>query len=337
MTLAVLDHKHRITVGGIADRGVRDGYHPFFLRQNDANVGEHARPEPLRRIFQLATHAKAPATDLNPGVDRDDAAAEDLVRVGLDADLDALPVTDTRQLALREREVDVDGIELFQWHDRGPRRQVLAQVDAADAQAAVEGCADALFVDQGLLPANSGLRGVERGAGLVVVLLGHGFVFDQLGGALELEPRQRAFREQSLQLRLVGAIVEFEQQVALFDALTRVEVDHTDLARDLAGDLDARHCGQAADDLQIGLPHFVLGARRRDHWRWWATRVGRGLLGSKVLPAENAAEDGRQEQGNKDNAGQHNDLLRRSGPNKGVGQRQFHSAGRTTPAANGCN
>ena len=309
----VFDHEDRIAVGGIADRSIRNRQNIFFLRQLDLNVGKHAGSEQLFRICELGPDAETPAADLDARVDRDDLAGEPLARPGLYADLDHLPFADPGQLALGQREIGVDRVERLQRHDRRARAQVLAEIDAPDAEAAVERCADALLVEQRLLRGDLGLRVIECGTGLVEIGLGDRFLAHQLGDTVELDLCQRTFGQKTLKGGLVGVVVEFEQQFPCPDRIAGGEMDRVDLAADLGRDLDTGDRREAADRLQMGLPGLGLDGRCGDHGRRRTAATCRGhLRGHMLFPAEDAPEYGGEENHDQNDADSHQDpcLLR---------------------------
>ena len=63
-----------------------------------------------------------------------DLALEDLARIGVDADLDGLADLRLADVLLGHREIDVDRIELLQRHDGRAGRNILADIDLAQAE-----------------------------------------------------------------------------------------------------------------------------------------------------------------------------------------------------------
>ena len=95
--------------------------------------------------------------------------------IGVDVDLDGLADASFADVLLGHREVDADRIELLQRHERRARRDVLPDLDVADAEAAGERRDDRLLGDEraGALDRRRRLiagreRGVDAAPGVVL-------------------------------------------------------------------------------------------------------------------------------------------------------------------------
>ena len=149
--------------------------------------------------------------------------------------------TDAQQIALVDREVGVDRVDLVDLGELGLAvgADEVAGVDQMPAHAPVERGADRRVaeIDLGEIDLRLGaeharLRLVAVGAPAVDVDRGGRLLLEQAGvavelglGVQELGLDRLELRLRLLQLRLVGVLLEREQQVALLDPLAVLEMD----------------------------------------------------------------------------------------------------------------
>ena len=83
-------------------------------------------------------------------------------RIGVDRDAHGLPDLELRAVLLRHGEVRIEHRQIGQRHDLRARRQILTDLDLANAELAVERRAHQLLRDDGLGLGDAGLGLVER-------------------------------------------------------------------------------------------------------------------------------------------------------------------------------
>ena len=158
------------------------------------------------------------------------------------------------QVLLRQGEVDVDRVHGLQRHDGVAAVEVLANVDPADAQHAVEAGADGLALDGGLGVGDGGLGLPLVGVGGVEIALRIRVLFAQVLLTLERVHREVAVRLGGFERRLFLVGDQTHEQVALADGLAALEQDVLDDARQVGGDRHALHGFERADGAQGRLP-----------------------------------------------------------------------------------
>ncbi len=202
-------------------------------------------------------------------------------------------------------EAHVDRIERDQSRERRlPVGDEVAAGDQSPADApgdgrrhAREGDVEGGGIERRLRGFHVGLRLLAPGRARVVFLLRDSMLGEEtrrsvaLGlGEHQLRARLGEPGARLVALRLVGARVDDEQHVALFDFAPLGEVDRGDVTRDARPDLDALHRLEAAGEL-IELRHLARDDRRDAHlWQ------GRGF-GLGRLVASAAAQDQRSGRG----------------------------------------
>ncbi len=189
------------------------------------------------------------------------------------------------EVALRDRERDVDRAQLVERHQRrriaAPDR--VAELEGDGAEPAVDrgpdggvGQLDLGALDRGLVGLDRRLGGVDAGLGGVELLLGGEVLASERGQALELAPGVGELgavalqgRQRLVERRLRLPAVEQEQDVAGLDVLAVVDGDLGDLAVDPRLDGDARDRLGLADgrDLDRHGPGHDLGREHRQSAR----------------------------------------------------------------------
>ena len=148
-----------------------------------------------------------------------------------------------------------------------PRRQVLPQVDLADAEEARERRPDRLAVDGRPNLADAGVRLALFGRGPVELGLRDDALLQQPLHALEVDARQVTLRFRRCHLRPLLARIEQREDVSGADVLSRVERNSLDRSRQVGADRHALHGGEGADRAQRRRPLFTRGDQRRDRLR----------------------------------------------------------------------
>ena len=161
------------------------------------------------------------------------------------------PVRICRRRLLRHVEVDVDGIERLQLHDRIATRQVLTEVDLSDAENSGERRANRLALDG----RTTSLQRAPRVCLLSAVALSNSareitLSFNSPCMRSKLSAGQIALRLGRCQLRALLSCVELDQHLALPHGLARVERDTIDGAREVGADRDTLHSGDRSDRAQ---------------------------------------------------------------------------------------
>ena len=197
---------------------------------------------------------------------------ESCARVGVGREADRLADRDRRQLLLRQKEVDVDGIDRLQGHQLVAGVQVLARVRGADAELAGECGADALLVDDRRLLRDLRPAALELGGVVVELRLADDFGRElRLVALVDGGGEVRGRLERALQGD-VGIRVELDQQLVRLHLVAGLEFDAAHESGHLAGDVDAAHGAQGSHGVQPRLPLLVVGldrahGRRRDRAR----------------------------------------------------------------------
>ncbi len=223
-------------------------------------------------------------------------ALEDAARIGVDPYLDILAKPEAGEILLGQWEVGIDLIERLERHERHAGRDILADIDLADAEAAGEGSDDPLLIDHrpGLVDAGGSLVaaggcGVQRG-------LRHRAAAEQIALAGELAFGILQGGEIGLEIGLLDPIVDLDEQVALLDVVARGEIDVADDATHFCRYVNAGDGAQAADGVDPRGPS--LGARRLGrHGDRRLRRIGNRLLDHSrqeniVKPGETAQQGG---------------------------------------------
>jgi len=156
------DHVHQVAVRVEADRGLRHHHHVAGLAQREADPGEGARAQRAVGVGQGGAHGEVAGAGVHRRFDRRHLGLEAAVGKRVHAQADPGADGHLAHALLGQGEVHVDRIQGLQADHRVTRVEVLAQVDAAEAQHAVERRADGLLRDQGALRLGpgAGLGGV---------------------------------------------------------------------------------------------------------------------------------------------------------------------------------
>ena len=151
------------------DRRLRQRDDVVFRRQIDAHGEELAGADRAVRVVDLRLHGDEARAGVGLRVDADDAAVEIEVRFFLTEARGLVHLQRDRRL-FGDREVDLHAVEILQRDDDGADGDVLADVDAGDAERAGERRLDRLLIDDRLRAlarrlgdAELGLDGVEVG------------------------------------------------------------------------------------------------------------------------------------------------------------------------------
>ena len=161
------------------------------------------------------------------------------------------------------REVGEQHRQIGQRHDLRARGQVLADLDLADAEFAVERRAHQLLRDDGLRSWRCRhWPGRRRPAPGIDRRLRSELARGELLGAIELQRGHRRLRLEAGEIALLRAVEQLHQRRARLDAGAGREQDLGDASVDVGGDVDLMHGGEIADRGQQVRNH--LGLRLRD-------------------------------------------------------------------------
>ena len=175
----------------------------------------------------------------------------------------------------------------------GAGRQVLTQVDLADAEPARERCLDDLFPDQACCATTCALAdlSVDTSVSIVAWLIASAANCSLV--ALQRLLGELRRRLQLLELGVVVVRLELEQHLARRHVVAGIERDLVDDARGLCGEIRAAHGAQAPDRLDLALPGRTSGRSPVDTV-WGALAALRHVLADHLahegLPGEHAAE-----------------------------------------------
>ena len=210
------------------------------------------------------------------------------------------------QLFFRRGEDDGDRLDLRDRHDAGLRRGIddVADIDLAQADDARDRRLDLGVVELGLGVENGrivggDLRGQLRHRGTLGVGLLPGREFAELGVALQIEIGVgevglvlRLLGLGLIERRLVGARIDFGEQVALIDQLAFLERDLVDLAVDAGPHLHGIEALNGAEPGQVDRKIGLLDRRDGD-----GNGSGRGIsarssprtlgTGDEIAPSRN--------------------------------------------------
>src|SRR5689334_14663975 len=165
--LLLLDQEHGVAIERVVDRRFRNGDDRRLVRQYDRGAGEHAGLEDLIGVGDRGLDADVARVGRNLRLDGGDLALEGAARKSVDLDAHDLVDLERAGILLRYREVQIEHREIRQRHDLRARGEILADLDLADAEFAVERRAHQLLRDDGFGLGDAGLRLVERRLRLV--------------------------------------------------------------------------------------------------------------------------------------------------------------------------
>src|SRR5690606_27427525 len=157
-----------------------------------------------------------------------DDAFEPPLRVRIRGRSDREPFGERAEPLLRQRELDVDGIERLQRDDRRALREEIADADAPDADLARERRPHDLLRYRGPDAVDSCRRLLPLGLGAVEVRLRHRTIRDETPRPLEREARKPFARFGRAQLALLELVVEPHELLTRLDVRAGLEADRTD-------------------------------------------------------------------------------------------------------------
>ena len=270
----ILRHRHLIdddidavAVKAVADRRARHRHDRLCLAGEHHDVGEHAGEQTLVGVLENGPHQDVAGILLDLRVDRFDVAGKGFARERIDAHLDGLSDRDLCDLLLRNRKVGVDGRELLQGHQRRTRRDILAQIDQPDTEQAAKRCLDRFLRDQRPNALDGGRRRIATCDAVVQSGFRRVTALEQFLLTAECQVRFVQRSEARFQIGLFNLVVELHEQRTSGHGLTRIELQRSDHAADLRGDVDTLHRLQRADRRQDWHPGLLLRFRRRDRDR----------------------------------------------------------------------
>ena len=297
-----LHHVNGVAVGIVDDGGERQGDDLFGGGQLHLHGAKHPGAQSAVRVLQRGLDLEIARGVIHVGVQGVHRARKDLTRIGVHTDPHRLSPGHLRHILLRQRKVDVNGVEHLQRHHGGAATQELAKTDLPDAQTSVEWRANGPLVNHGLELLDSRVRLLGCGGGSIEIGLGIGALGAQFLGAIKVEPRQHGARLGVGELRLLGRNVLLDQQVPRLHRRARFERDAGDRAVKLSVDDDALNGGQAADRMQRRFPSQFPGFGDRDRRRRRLLR--RHGLVHHVAPVKFVAQDASDEEAHRE---QHQD------------------------------
>ncbi len=214
-----LHDENVVAIERINDRRARQGEDLARRAAGDVDLGEHAGKEFVIRVGNLGPDQHVARVLAHPGVDRRDLAGEGLARQRIDAHMRLLPDRQYAQRLLRRREVGIDRIELLQRDHAEADRDILADIDPADAEPAGEGRDDFLLGDDRLGALDGRRRRIARREGGVHLRLGGVAADDELLLAVEPDVGVLELRHAALEIGLIDGIVDIDDRRAGRDIL----------------------------------------------------------------------------------------------------------------------
>ncbi len=250
------------------------------------------------RVVDFCLHFHQPGGGIDLGVDADDLALVRKVAL-LQSDPHCLADGKLLQILLGYGEVDLHPLQILQGRDDRARGDVLAEIDAHDADRAGEGRIDLLLVDLRLHLFKLGARGIEsrpcivEGGGGVEAAVGKG------GGACESLGVAGDVGTRGDQVRLLQFVIELNQRRGFLHLVVGLEVDRLDDTGGAHRYIDALTGENGADRLDAGLPAFRCH-RRRGNGDGRVTAIGEKLadhlVPEHVEPDQTAGDHADQNQ-----------------------------------------
>ena len=258
-----------IAVKAGRDGGLRQGDHALFGGQFHEDADELAGGQLALRIGDRAAQRDKAGGRIDARVDAGDRAVKGLIQP-FDPHLKRLTHGEKRQVLFRQAEIDAHGAKVLQRGHDGAGGDILAQIDAGQADGARERRREAALFQHGggagelrLGGAGGGLGGVERDIGRHPAL-------GQIAGAGQVRLFQLGLGAGGLDLGGLHDIVKAQEQGACVDHGVGLEQDLFHHPGGFHGQVHALGGVDGADRLDRGGPDHGLRLDRRD---------GGGLLG----------------------------------------------------------
>jgi hypothetical protein len=166
------------------------------------------------------------------------------------------PTASERSASSGTGKVRVDRVKLLQGHEARAHRDILPEIDIAEAEPAGERSLDGLLGDDGARPLNGRRRRVAGRERCVDGRLGGVALSDKrlLAGKRRIGVLQ--LRKAVGEIGLLDRIVDIDEQRARFDVFTRIEMLRCHHPRLLRSDKNALVGAQRPDRRQLGWPVF---------------------------------------------------------------------------------
>ncbi len=264
-----------ITVGSVLDGRGRHGDGGLACPKPNVCLDEHSGAQLRIRVVERRLDLDVAGLLIDHRVDRGHPAVR-LDPRSLGRRVDRRADLESRHLLLRHGEIDVNGPDGLQRHDRRAGLQVLAEVDLPDPQHTREGSSDRLALDR--RPNLTGLRHglLLLGGQPVQVRLGLNSLLHEVFGPLEVQIREPASGLRRGQLRLLLPRVQTHEDGARPDGLSRCELDLFHNAGQIGGNGHSMDGGHTPDRIPHRGPLLLPG----DHG---GHRLGRRLKGRVLL------------------------------------------------------
>ena len=167
------------------------------------------------------------------------SASKVLGRKGLDREFDLLTDLQLWRESRWHGEVDLQCGSVLERRDDRSRRQIVAQLDAADPQHAAERRVDAFVLQARFCFRELRACTFEIGLRTIVLRLGNRLLLDQLAIPFEQDLGQLATRDLVQAAGLFDFVVEDQQELPGFDFVAGIEVQGRDLTGRFRGQVDA--------------------------------------------------------------------------------------------------
>ncbi len=128
-----LHHEDVVAIETIDDRGPRKRQHVGALAGRDRQIGEHAGQKLAAWIGELGPRGHVARFGAHSSIDGGDFSCEAASGKGVDGHADLLADGEGAQRLLWRRKVGVDRIEPLQGHEAHADRDILSEVDVAQA------------------------------------------------------------------------------------------------------------------------------------------------------------------------------------------------------------
>ena len=241
---------------------------------------------------------------IDTGIERLEFGGKRAVRKRIHLQRDRKTGPQLRRIARGQREIHIELRQILQRGDHCAGGYVIAEIDAANTDAAGKRCKDPLVADTRLGFRELRPRALEIGPAAIELGLRNGFLRNQLEIALVEDFRQVQGGDLVLAAGLLHVVVEHQQQLAGLDSVTGIEIQRGDLAAGFRTEIDPAHGLDGADRIQVMAPGFAGCDRGRDgHRRRRKIRTGQ-LAETHILIAANRPEY-RKQQNNDDQVGAH--------------------------------
>jgi len=269
----------------------------FGGREDDFGAAVHAGAEGFVGVGERGADVDGSGGSVDAGADGGDLGVEGAAGVGIDGELHRLAFAQAAELLLREREVDVDGVDAFEDDDGIALGEELAGVNLHDAEATGEGGGE-VFLGDGDLELIDGGGGLGGGRFGGVEIGGRiGAAGAEFAGAVEVDFSELGLGFEAAQLGLFAGGVEDDEGITCGDDGAGLSDDVEDEPVELRFEGGALEAGEGAYGRERIGPGLLSDGRGADSgWGHDDGGVGGHLApDGEDFVAENGAEDGQRD------------------------------------------